>query len=67
MEWYTSFPYAFLSGAESSEVLSRQRVRVGEELYHYPTKHPEADGNVEEDSRVIGHRRLITDLGFCLG
>ena len=65
VEWYIRLPYAFLAGTKSSEVLHRQRVRVGEVFYHDLTNRYRANGNIEENSWVIRHRRLITGLGFC--
>lgn len=61
VEWYTGLPYAFLPSAERPEVLRRLRVRVRVELYHDTSSSCEADGNVEENYRVIRlrHRKLI--------
>ena len=49
VERHAGHPYTFLAGTESPEVLRRQRVRVGEELYHDTADRFGADGDVEEN------------------
>lgn len=53
MERHAGLPYAFLAGTESPKVLRRQRVRVGEELYHDTPDRFGADGDVEQNSRLF--------------